>query len=212
MIFCTSCKTDLRVAHYKDSHNCDHVAGRYVSGHEHLQIVDRNEAVSKCILQINSGKFQEADATLTSILKKEPTCYQALVARGTCRALAGSTSPTELKKADADFGKALEQMPLLADVWKRRSQARAALGNTDGAAKDLEQCLAKYASSAPQFLQHSLRMLCPCLLVCVRRKKGCIEKNLLPVLRHDEDMVGKEGSERKNGSATGVCLSLEQRG
>lgn len=108
--------------------------------------MDRNETVSKCILQINSGKFQEADATLSSILKQEPSCYQALVARGTCRALAGSTSPAELKKADADFSKALAQMPLLADVWKRRSQARAALGNTDGAAKDLEECLSKYVA------------------------------------------------------------------
>lgn len=126
-------------------------AGRYVSGHEHLQIVDRNEIVSKCILQINCGKFQEADATLSQILKKEPTCYQALVARGTCRALAGSTSPSELKKADSDFSKALVQMPLLADVWKRRSQARAALGNTDGAAKDLEECLAKCAASPAVF-------------------------------------------------------------
>lgn len=122
-------------------------AGRYVSGHEHLQIVDRNETVSKCILQINSGRFQEADATLSAIIKKEPTCYQALVARGTCRALAGSTSHAELKKADSDFSKALVQMPLLADVWKRRSQARAALGNTDGAARDLEECLAKCAAS-----------------------------------------------------------------
>lgn len=125
--------------------------------------MERNETVSKCILQINSGKFQEADATLSAILKKDPTCYQALVARGTCRALAGSTSPAELRKADSDFSKALLQMPLLADVWKRRSQARAALGNTDGAAKDLEECLAKCVSSSPPAAVSLACMLVPCM-------------------------------------------------
>jgi predicted Zn-dependent protease len=107
--------------------------------------LERNETIGKCIIQINGGSFAEADAKLSAILKREPTCYQALVARGTCRALAGSSSPAELKKADADFTKALAQMPVLADVWKRRSQARAALGNTDGATRDLEECLAKCA-------------------------------------------------------------------
>jgi Tfp pilus assembly protein PilF len=137
---------DHRVCH------CAGATGKHISGHEHLQIVERNEIVSKCILQINNGKFTEAEAQLSAILKKEPNCYQALVARGTCRALAGSTIQTELKKADVDFTKALEMMPLLADVWKRRSQARAALGNPDAAAQDLEDCLEKYSPSLPLLL------------------------------------------------------------
>lgn len=110
-------------------------------------MIERNETIGRCIVQINGGQFTQACADLTSILDKDPECYQALVARGTCRALAGSTVPTELKKADADFSKAISIMPLLSDVYKRRSQARAALGNLDGAIIDLEECLNQCGSS-----------------------------------------------------------------
>ena len=101
-----------------------------------------DRTISEAILQINGGSFAEADATLTALLKKDPKSYQALVARGTCRALAGSTRPPELRKADADFSAAIAVLPDLADVWKRRSQARAALGNVDAATQDLQTCLA----------------------------------------------------------------------
>ena len=106
-------------------------------------MIERNETIGRCIMQINAGQFTQACTDLTAILEKEPQCYQALVARGTCRALAGSTVPAELKKADADFSKAISIMPLLSDVYKRRSQARAALGNLDGAITDLEECLSQ---------------------------------------------------------------------
>lgn len=108
-------------------------------------MIERNATIGRCINQINAGQFTQACADLTSILEKDPQCYQALVARGTCRALAGSSVPAELKKADADFSKAISIMPLLSDVYKRRSQARAALGNLDGAITDLEECLSQYA-------------------------------------------------------------------
>jgi Tfp pilus assembly protein PilF len=97
--------------------------------------------IARCVNQINDGHFAAAEAELTALLKRDPKCYQALVARGTCRALAGSQVPAELRKADADFSKAINAMPHLADVWKRRSQARAALGQMQEATTDLENAL-----------------------------------------------------------------------
>ena len=111
--------------------------------------VETDQAISSAILQINSGRFKEAEAALQTILGKDPQNYQALVARGTCRALAGSTNKSELRKAEADFTKAIERLPELADVWKRRSQARAALGNVAGATTDLQECLRKCVPLAP---------------------------------------------------------------
>ena len=55
-----------------------------MSGHQHLSKLEADEAVGKAILQINSGGFKEAEATLASVLTKDPRNYQALVARGTC--------------------------------------------------------------------------------------------------------------------------------
>ena len=79
-----------------------------MSGHQHLSKLEADEAVGKAILQINSGGFKEAEATLASVLTKDPRNYQALVARGTCRALSGSSKPAELRKAEADFSRAIE--------------------------------------------------------------------------------------------------------
>jgi tetratricopeptide (TPR) repeat protein len=121
-------------------------AGRYASGHEYLLYNERSQIIANCITQINAGNFRQPDADLTALLEEEPECYQALVARGTCRALAGSTKNSELRKAEADFTKAIKILPDLADVWKRRSQARAALGDFAGATKDLHDCLRQCAS------------------------------------------------------------------
>jgi tetratricopeptide (TPR) repeat protein len=107
----------------------------------HISQLEANETTAKAINLINDGRFKEADAALAGVLAKHPKNYQALVARGTCRALAGSARPGELRKAEADFTEAIEMLPGFADVWKRRSQARAALGNVAGATRDLQDCL-----------------------------------------------------------------------
>jgi hypothetical protein len=116
-------------------------ADRHASGHEHVLQLERSQIIANCINQINSGNFRRPDDDLTALLNEDPNCFQALVARGTCRALAGSTKPSELRKAEADFTKAIRILPDLPDVWKRRSQARAALGDFVGATKDLHDCL-----------------------------------------------------------------------
>lgn len=116
-------------------------ADQLASGHDYISKAETDDIVGRCITQINNGDFANADVALSALLRKQPNCYQALVARGTSRALAGSTRPAELRKAESDFSKAVEILPDLADVWKRRSQARAALGNVAGAIKDLQDCL-----------------------------------------------------------------------
>jgi tetratricopeptide (TPR) repeat protein len=118
-------------------------ADQFSSGHVHLERIEQGQMIASCVNRINEGSFTPAEADLTTLLKRDPKCYQALVARGTCRALAGSTVPAELRKADADFSKAIEVMPHLADVWKRRSQARAALGQMKEATLDLENALCR---------------------------------------------------------------------
>jgi tetratricopeptide (TPR) repeat protein len=126
---------------------CMH-ADQLASGHDYISKAETDDIVGRCITQINNGDFADADVALSALLRKHPNCYQALVARGTSRALAGCTRPAELRKAEADFSKAIEMLPDLADVWKRRSQARAALGNVAGAIKDLQDCLRLCVSSA----------------------------------------------------------------
>lgn len=118
-------------------------AGQYAGGHEHLQRIERENTIASAINQINAGNFKAPDAALSALLDAQPDHYQALVARGTCRALAGSQKPSELRKAENDFSRAIAVFPDLADVWKRRSQARAALGDFAGAVSDLQDCLKK---------------------------------------------------------------------
>ncbi|CAI7845554.1 unnamed protein product, partial [Closterium sp. NIES-53] len=60
------------------------------------------------------------------VLETDGRALGALVGRGTARAL-----QRKLKEAVADFTAAIEIEPRAAEAWKRRAQARAALGQMD---------------------------------------------------------------------------------
>ncbi|DBA80252.1 hypothetical protein WJX79_002480 [Trebouxia sp. C0005] len=100
---------------------------------------DPSAAIGLAVTQINAGKLDEADKLLTSIIddtdKKAPN-LGAHVARGTARALR-----RELQGAIEDFTVAVEQAPFFADGWKRRGQARSALGHTTEALEDLQHAI-----------------------------------------------------------------------
>ena len=72
---------------------------------------------------------------------------------------------------------AVQILPELADVWKRRSQARAALGNVAGATKDLQDCLRSCDSpcmrsaadhaAQPRLLSSCAHSICPTVGNCM---------------------------------------------
>ncbi|KHN12971.1 Protein STIP1 like [Glycine soja] len=82
------------------------------------------------------------------ILKEDPAYPEALIGRGTAYAF-----KRELDAAMADFSKAIEFNPSAGEAWKRRGQARAALGGVcggianfkfkefDAAVEDLSACV-----------------------------------------------------------------------
>ncbi|WIA39655.1 hypothetical protein OEZ86_005727 [Tetradesmus obliquus] len=114
------------------------------------QMATNSVALQIAINQINGGQVEQAEALLDSILASNPSDLSALVARGTARALA-----RKLKEAVADFTKAIEIEPrypdthknaaghtvtmMYPDTYKRRGQARSALGDVQGALTDLEK-------------------------------------------------------------------------
>uniref|UniRef100_A0A383VVQ9 Uncharacterized protein n=1 Tax=Tetradesmus obliquus TaxID=3088 RepID=A0A383VVQ9_TETOB len=98
------------------------------------QMATNSVALQIAINQINGGQVEQAEALLDSILASNPSDLSALVARGTARALA-----RKLKEAVADFTKAIEIEPRYPDTYKRRGQARSALGDVQGALTDLEK-------------------------------------------------------------------------
>jgi tetratricopeptide (TPR) repeat protein len=91
--------------------------------------LDSAIAIQLAVAQINGGKVVEAELILDAVLVSHPKELGALVARGTARALR-----RELPGAIADFTAAIEVEPRYADTWKRRGQARSALGTCDDTA------------------------------------------------------------------------------
>ncbi|KAL5168389.1 Suppressor of RPS4-RLD 1 [Glycine soja] len=79
------------------------------------------------------------------ILKEDPAYPEALIGRGTAYAF-----KRELDAAMADFSKAIEFNPSAGEAWKRRGQARAALGGVCGgmAIEDLTKALEFESNSA----------------------------------------------------------------
>eukprot|EP00210_Caulerpa_lentillifera_P002409 g2310.t1 len=70
---------------------------------------------------------------LEKVTKRNPAIY---VARGTARAL-----QRKLEEAIEDFSTSIEIMPMYPESWKRRSQARSALGQNEQALKDLDRAI-----------------------------------------------------------------------
>jgi tetratricopeptide (TPR) repeat protein len=73
--------------------------------------------------QVNEGNYTKAISIFDKVLKEEPTYPEALIGRGTAYAF-----QRELESAIADFTKAIQSNPAASEAWKRRGQARAALG------------------------------------------------------------------------------------
>ncbi|KAL3145349.1 hypothetical protein ABBQ38_001606 [Trebouxia sp. C0009 RCD-2024] len=100
---------------------------------------DPSDAISLAVTQINSGRVDEAEKLLSSIIsetdKRTPN-LGAHVARGTARALR-----RELQGAVEDFTLAVEHAPTFADGWKRRGQARSAMGQNQEALEDLQHAI-----------------------------------------------------------------------
>eukprot|EP00878_Enallax_costatus_P029471 GHUV01031958.1.p1 GENE.GHUV01031958.1~~GHUV01031958.1.p1 ORF type:complete len:414 (+),score=144.70 GHUV01031958.1:3-1244(+) len=98
------------------------------------QMAQQSVALQIAINQINSGQVEQAESLLDGILASTPTDLSALVARGTARALR-----RKLKEAVDDFSKAIAVEPRYPDTYKRRGQARSALGDHQGALDDLDK-------------------------------------------------------------------------
>ena len=64
-----------------------------------------------------------------------------------------------------DFSVTIKEMPVYADAWMRRGQARAAMGEDEDALQDFEQCLKLTSEPARKVLQYRPH----CLLACIMR-------------------------------------------
>eukprot|EP00775_Hariotina_reticulata_P011921 gene11921-12065_t len=106
-------------------------------------VADPSSDLEIAINQINAGQVEQAEALLDGILSSNPRELSALVARGTARALM-----RKLKEAVEDFTTAIDVEPRYPDTYKRRGQARSALGDTQGALEDLEKA-AKLLDTLP---------------------------------------------------------------
>eukprot|EP00891_Asterochloris_glomerata_P001301 jgi/Astpho2/1301/fgenesh1_pg.00024_%23_11_t len=86
-------------------------------------------AVGVAVLHINAGRLDAAMQMLDDIIEHaQGPDVSAHVARGTARAMSN-----QLAEAVEDFSVACQLMPEYGDAWKRRGQARSALGENEGA-------------------------------------------------------------------------------
>ncbi|XP_020537233.1 suppressor of RPS4-RLD 1 isoform X2 [Jatropha curcas] len=103
--------------------------------------------LSRGIAQVNEGRYASAISIFNQILREYPTYPEALIGRGTAFAF-----QRELEAAIADFSKAIESNPLAGEAWKRRGQARAALGESvEQAIQDLTKAL-EFEPNSPDIL------------------------------------------------------------
>ena len=92
------------------------------------------QEISKCTLLINMGKHVEAIDLLSDLIGKHPNFFQPYVARGSAYAL-----EKHFEEALSDMTRAIELNPSYTDSWTRRSQIRAAMGDSEGSIADLKQ-------------------------------------------------------------------------
>ncbi|XP_035680932.1 suppressor of RPS4-RLD 1-like [Branchiostoma floridae] len=90
--------------------------------------------VGRGFLLVNEGNYEEAIKLFNTILQLHPMTYKAYVGRGTAYAMT-----RQLLKAEADFTQALTLEPKETEIWKRRGQVRAALGQEGQAIEDLNR-------------------------------------------------------------------------
>ncbi|KAF8058901.1 SRFR1 [Scenedesmus sp. PABB004] len=112
-------------------------------GQQVQQMAQSSAALQIAINQINAGQVEQAEGLLDGVLATNPADLSALVARGTARALR-----RRLKEAVEDFSAAILIEPRYPDTYKRRGQARSALGDHAGALEDLDRA-AKLMADLP---------------------------------------------------------------
>ncbi|KAI7837042.1 hypothetical protein COHA_009119 [Chlorella ohadii] len=97
---------------------------------------DANQGVGLAVQMVNTGQCKEAITLLDLLLQHHPGNVGAFAARGTAKALMH-----RLQEAVEDFSAAIELEPRFHDFHKRRGQALMALGEDEGAARDLRSCI-----------------------------------------------------------------------
>jgi len=122
--------------------------------------------VDRAVALVNVGEIDAAEALLTSAIDAgnaegatrrnraaDVRLLSAHVTRGTARALRATDQ--DLAMADEDFTAAIALEPRFADAWKRRGQARAALGRVGSAVADLERAAALLSVGGPAAVARS---------------------------------------------------------
>ncbi|URE00095.1 Tetratricopeptide repeat protein [Musa troglodytarum] len=94
-----------------------------VTGIPRTKSISLDLRLSRGISQVNEGNYDQAVSIFDQILRETPEYPEALIGRGTAYAF-----QRELDAAIADFTMAIQSKPLAGEAWKRRGQARAALG------------------------------------------------------------------------------------
>jgi tetratricopeptide (TPR) repeat protein len=111
-----------------DSDVIEHIEGgprNKQLNHHGLQSLTLDIRLSKGIGQVNRGNYEEAISIFNMLLEENPKSCDALLGRGTAYAFL-----RKLEIAITDFSKAIEVDPTVGEAWKRRGQARAAIGAT----------------------------------------------------------------------------------
>jgi len=117
------------------------VKGSQKLGSQLLDLAGRDpqQAINEGVELINVGKLDEAETLLDAVIAEgklpggQPN-VGAYVSRGTARALLRN-----LSAAVADFTEAVQMEPRYSESWKRRGQARSALGENEAALQDLKK-------------------------------------------------------------------------
>lgn len=110
-----------------------------------------DEAIAIGFLQVNKGKFGDALNTFDIIINAtNPVPLGAYLGKGTAFALLG-----DLTSAIRVFSIAIDKYPKSDDAWKRRGQARAALGNLTDSIIDLTRAI-NLKGDGDSYLQRGL--------------------------------------------------------
>ncbi|RYQ80817.1 hypothetical protein Ahy_Scaffold1g106965 isoform H [Arachis hypogaea] len=130
------------------SESCEKVFTNIVARVPKTKSISVDFRLSRGIAEVNEGNYGHAISIFDQvqfcppqqILNEDPAYPEALIGRGTAYAF-----KRELDSAIADFTKAIQFNPSAGEAWKRRGQARAALGQ---AIEDLTKALEFESNSA----------------------------------------------------------------
>lgn len=99
------------------------------------------------------GRFEEADADFSEVIRRKPRDLDALVHRAECRLALG-----RLEEALADAERACQLEPDDAESLRIRGMCRAALGDSDGALADLDRAMDEGAGDGDSHFYRGLAL------------------------------------------------------